>query len=136
MAELDCRIVTPDGPVFEGRVERVIVPGTEGELGVLARHAPLVAELKAGEVRVRFADGTARSFATSEGHFKVQRDVALVLVEGAIATEAIDAAAVAADLEDAKRRIAAADAGDESVDPIRAARDLEYAENLQRLAGR
>ena len=49
-------LVTPEGPAFEGEAEMVIVPGDAGEIGVLARHAPLVAMLKAGEIRVKAGD--------------------------------------------------------------------------------
>ena len=45
-------VVTPDGPAYEGDAEMVIVPGAAGEIGVLARHAPLIATLKAGSTRV------------------------------------------------------------------------------------
>ena len=48
VATFDVSLVTPDGPVFEGEVEMLIVPGADGEIGVLARHAPLIAMLKAG----------------------------------------------------------------------------------------
>ena len=44
----DLSLVTPEGPAFEGEAEMLIVPGASGEIGVLARHAPLVAMLKAG----------------------------------------------------------------------------------------
>jgi hypothetical protein len=45
-------LVTPEGAAFEGEAEMVIVPGAAGEIGVLARHAPLVAMLNAGSTRV------------------------------------------------------------------------------------
>ena len=45
-------LVTPDGAAFEGEAEMIIVPGAAGEIGVLARHAPLIATLKAGSTRV------------------------------------------------------------------------------------
>ena len=48
-------VVTPDGPVFDGEARMLIVPGAAGEIGVLARHAPLVATLKAGSTRVHRA---------------------------------------------------------------------------------
>jgi F-type H+-transporting ATPase subunit epsilon len=44
----DVEVVTPDGAVFQGEAHMLIVPGAAGEIGVLARHAPLVATLKAG----------------------------------------------------------------------------------------
>ena len=48
----DVSLVTPEGPAYEGEAEMIIVPGAAGEIGVLARHAPLVAMLKAGSTRV------------------------------------------------------------------------------------
>ena len=136
MAELACEILTPEGRVFSGTAVMVSVPGAEGELGVLPRHASIVARLKAGEVRVKLEGGEVRSFATSEGHFKMQRDRALVLVEAAVAAEDIDSVAAQAAADDARDRIATADAGDESIDRYRAERDLATAENQLRVAGR
>ncbi len=52
---LDVEIVTPDGSVLRDRARMIVVPGAEGELGVLPRHAPLIAELNPGETRVRLA---------------------------------------------------------------------------------
>ena len=57
MATLEVSLVTPDGPAFEGEVQMVIVPGAAGEIGVLARHAPLVAMLRAGATRVHVDEG-------------------------------------------------------------------------------
>ena len=49
----DLSVVTPEGAAFEGEAKMIVVPGAAGEIGVLARHAPLVAMLKAGETRIR-----------------------------------------------------------------------------------
>ena len=136
MAELACEILTPEGRVFAGNAVMISVPGAEGELGVLPRHAPIIARLTAGEVRVKLQGGEVRSFATAEGHFKMQRDRALVLVEAAIAAEDISSVEATAAADDARARIAAADAGDESIDRYRAERDLAAAENQLRVAGR
>src|SRR3970282_1637633 len=50
--KFDVALVTPDGAVFDGEAEMIVVPGAVGEIGVLARHAPLVATLKAGSTRI------------------------------------------------------------------------------------
>ncbi|HET8874142.1 MAG TPA: hypothetical protein VFM83_10695, partial [Gaiellaceae bacterium] len=61
-------LVTPEGPAFEGEVEMLIVPGAAGEIGILARHAPLVATLKAGGTRIHIRrDEEIRDFATGPG---------------------------------------------------------------------
>jgi F-type H+-transporting ATPase subunit epsilon len=136
MAELDCEILTPEGRVFEGRAEMVIVPGAEGELGVLPRHSPIIARLKVGEVRVKFEGNQWRSWAINEGYFKMQYDRAMVLVEAAVAAGEIDVEKARADAEDARRRIAEAEGGDSELDRYRAERDLLYAENRLEIAGR
>ena len=67
--------MTPDGPAFEGEVEMIVVPGAAGEIGVLARHAPLIATLKAGSTRVyldRQADDV-REFATGPASSRSSR---------------------------------------------------------------
>ena len=68
-------LVTPDGPVYEGEIEMLIVPGADGEIGVLARHAPLIAMLNAGSTRVHVKRETeVLEFATGPGFFKVEQD--------------------------------------------------------------
>ena len=62
----------------------LIVPGAAGEIGVLARHAPLVATLKAGSTRVHLGGGEVLELATGSGFFKVELDRAIALVDDAI----------------------------------------------------
>ena len=84
--KFDVSLVTPEGPAFEGEAEMIVVPGAAGEIGVLARHAPLVALLKAGSTRVYLDRSTdeVREFATGPGFFKVEQDRALALVDGRV----------------------------------------------------
>ena len=77
-------LVTPEGPAFEGEAEMLIVPGAAGEIGVLARHAPLVAMLKAGNTRVHVTEADIHEFATGPGFFKVEQDRAIALVDDAV----------------------------------------------------
>ena len=68
----------------------LIVPGQAGEIGVLARHAPLVATLKAGSTRVHLGGNEVLEFATGPGFFKVETDTALALVDDAVNVKEID----------------------------------------------
>jgi F-type H+-transporting ATPase subunit epsilon len=78
---------TPEQAVFEGAVEYVSVPGTEGYLGVLAHHAPLVTALAQGTLTVRKDGGDVATFAVSGGFFEVSHNQATVLAdEVAVAT--------------------------------------------------
>jgi len=134
---LRVELVTPDGPIFVDDARMVVVPGKAGELGVLPRHIPLIAQLKPGETRVRTLDDEWLAFATGSGYFKIQHDRASVLVDSAVLVTAIDADKARVDLEDAQRRLAEAQAsGDESPDISRAQRDIADAENRLRVAGR
>src|SRR6266516_5948685 len=98
-------VVTPEGAAFEGDAEMLIVPGAAGEIGVLARHAPLVAMLKAGSTRVYLSESDVREFATGPGFFKVEQDRALALVDDAIDAREIDSGRAERQLEEARAEL-------------------------------
>jgi F-type H+-transporting ATPase subunit epsilon len=130
----DLSLVTPDGPAFEGEAEMLIVPGASGEIGVLARHAPLVAMLKAGEIRVK-SQGEWQAFAAGPGYFKVQQDRALVLVDDAVRADEIDVEEARRELEDARALLEQIDAGADDYDRWRVEQRLRHAENKLAVAG-
>jgi F-type H+-transporting ATPase subunit epsilon len=130
----DLSLVTPEGPAFEGEAEMLIVPGAAGEIGVLARHAPLVAMLKAGEIRVK-SQGEWQAFAAGPGYFKVQQDRALVLVDDAVRADEIDVEEARRELEDARALLEQIDAGAEDYDRWKAEQRLRHAENKRAVAG-
>src|SRR4051812_9459960 len=108
----DVSLVTPDGPVFQGEARMLIVPGAAGEIGVLARHSPLVATLKAGSTRVHLGGTEVLEFATGPGFFKVETDRALALVDDAVAVADIDDARAQAQLEAAQAELGRVEAGE------------------------
>jgi F-type H+-transporting ATPase subunit epsilon len=130
----DLSLVTPEGAAFEGEAEMLVVPGAAGEIGVLARHAPLVAMLRAGETRVK-ADGEWTFFATGPGFFKVQRDRALVLVDDAVRDVDIDVEQARREVEEARAALERAE-GDDDVDRWQLEQRLRHAENKIAVAGR
>ena len=129
-------VVTPEGPAFEGEAEMLIVPGAAGEIGVLARHAPLVAMLKAGSTRVHLGDGEVREFATGPGFFQVLEDRAIALVDDAVQAEQIDAYRAQRQLDDARAELEAIERGDSTADRWHAEQRLRHAENQLDVAGR
>jgi F-type H+-transporting ATPase subunit epsilon len=131
----DLSVVTPEGAAYEGEAEMLIVPGDAGEIGVLARHAPLVAMLRAGEIRVK-AGGEWQTFAAGPGYFKVQQDRALVLVDDAVRAEEIDVAQARQEADDARALLERAEAGEEGIDRWQAEQRLRHAENKIAVAGR
>ena len=128
-------VVTPEGPAFEGEAEMLIVPGAAGEIGVLARHAPLVAMLKAGSTRVHLEDGEVREFATGPGFFQVLENRAIALVDDAVQADAIDDARAQKQLDDAKAELERLDAGESTADRWQLEQRIRHAENQLRVSG-
>lgn len=101
------RLITPIAVAYEGDAELVIGVGTEGEEGILPSHAPFLTALRPGILRANVVENgeTKRvEFATSDGFMQALPDRTIVLVDAAIARDAIDVAAARADLESATER--------------------------------
>ena len=82
-------IVTPARLAYSGSVDSVQLPGSEGELGVLPHHAPLIANLGHGELRIR-KGGTEETFAVFGGFLQVLPDKVVVMAESADLASEID----------------------------------------------
>ena len=136
--KFDVSLVTPDGAAFEGEAEMMIVPGAAGEIGVLARHAPLVATLKAGSTRIYLnidADDV-QEFATGPGFFKVELDRAIALVDDAVLAKDIDDDRARRQLEEAQAELERLDAGESDADRWQVEQRIKHAENQLTVAGR
>ena len=112
----DVSVVTPEGAAFEGDAEMLIVPGAAGEIGVLARHAPLVATLKSGSTRVHVRSDEIVEFATGPGFFTVQFDRAIALVDHAVKATEIDRDEAQRMADEAQAELERIDAGESSAD--------------------
>jgi F-type H+-transporting ATPase subunit epsilon len=131
-------LVTPEGAAFEGEVEMLVVPGDAGEIGVLARHAPLVAMLRAGSTRI-YRDRDSEDiveFATGPGFFKVEQDRALALVDDAVEARQIDAARAQEQLETARAELERVERGESDADRWQLEQRIRHAENQLSVAGR
>jgi F-type H+-transporting ATPase subunit epsilon len=129
-------VVTPGGAAFEGEAEMLIVPGAAGEIGVLARHAPIVAMLKAGSTRVHMGDGEIREFATGPGFFQVLEDRAIALVDDAVKADEIDDARAQSQLDAAQAELERVESGDSTADRWQLEQRIRHAENQLRVSGR
>ena len=134
--KFDVSLVTPDGPAFDGEAEMVVVPGAAGEIGVLARHAPLVATLKAGSTRIHLGDNEVVEFATGPGFFKVELDRALALVDDAVNVQEIDDERARTQLEAARAELERVEAGESQADRWQLEQRIRHAENQLAVSGR
>ena len=94
-----CEIVSQDRQVFSGDADMVIVPGIQGEMGILPNHAPLLSTLKFGILRVRYM-GQEQIFTVAGGVIEVQPDLVTVMADAAENVQEIDISRA----EAAKRR--------------------------------
>jgi len=134
--KFDVALVTPDGAAFDGEAEMIVVPGSAGEIGVLARHAPLVATLQAGSTRIHISPDEILEFATGAGFFKVELDRALALVDDAVSVKAIDDERARGQLEAAQAELAKVEAGESQVDRWQLEQRIKHAENQLAVSGR
>ena len=105
MATLKLKILTPEGPVFDGAVRTVVAPATKGSMGVLPGHAPLVTSLETGVVRADLEDGTTQHYMVSGGFLEVAKNEVRILADVGEHEDVIDMARAREAAERAKRRM-------------------------------
>ena len=106
MATFHFELVSPERLVFSGEVEQVDVPGEEGEFGVFAGHAPYVATLKPGMLKIYGASGAPQRIVVHGGFAEVGPTGLTVLAEQATPAEEFDPAMIAEAIKDAEEDIA------------------------------
>src|SRR5208283_1064486 len=92
MAKLLLEIVTPEAKSFSGEVDMVVLPGVEGELGILPMHVPLMTQLLPGEVRI-LQDGKQTELVVGTGFVEVSQTHVSILTDMALSDAEIDEAA-------------------------------------------
>ena len=98
MATFETSLVSPEALVFYGEVEQVDLPGTEGDLGVLAGHAPIVTALRPGIVRL-IASGTNEEFVVLGGIAEFSQSILSILADTATPIAEFDAVDLKARIE-------------------------------------
>ena len=131
MAKVHCEIVSAEEEIFSGDVEMIVAYGTEGELGILPGHTPLLTGLKPGPVRLIIGEGQEETFFASGGFIEVQPNAITILADTALRADNLDeAAALEAqrraekELADAASRVDFAKAQAELTDAIAQLRTL------------
>ena len=100
MSTLTCRVVSPERPLFEGEVDRLVAPGSLGEIGIYPLHAPLISKLGPGVLRLH-QGGEVRRMAVKGGFVEVKDDDVILLVTHAATPEDVDKPTVERELANA-----------------------------------
>lgn len=105
-------LVSPERRLFAGDVDQVVVPGEEGDFGVLPQHAPFMSVIRPGAITVMNDGGSERTFIHG-GFAEVTPNGLTILAEEAIPMSEIDAAKLAQDLQDAREDVGVAKSDEE-----------------------
>ena len=133
---LEAEVLTPEGEVFRGELFQLSTRTAVGEVGIRARHAPMVARLVPHELRLHVSENESETirYAQGEGWMEVFANRARVLIAEAIAPENLDVGDLRARLQDAEQRLAEAEEG--SAAHEQAERDKRRAEAFIEIAER
>jgi F-type H+-transporting ATPase subunit epsilon len=107
----EAQVLTPEGEVFSGDLVQVTTRTTAGEVGILARHIPMVARLVPAELRLYRTENDVDSYAQGEGWLEVFANRVRVLIAEARSPDELDAADLRSRLEDAEQRLQEAEDG-------------------------
>jgi len=127
MATLRLEIVTPESKTYSEDVDMVVVPGIEGEMGILPHHVPLMTQLKPGELKVT-RNGESIYLAVGEGFVEVTQERVSVLTDMAIEEQAIDEGAAQAAVDRALAAMQSKDLSDEECAAVTASMQKSLAQ--------
>ena len=105
MDSLRLSIVTPNWEIYNQDVKSVVLPGKEGEFGVLPSHSSLVSSLTVGVIEITRKDAIKEAIAINWGHVKVSEEAVDILVDGAVALSGDKDSDLAANIEAAKELV-------------------------------
>jgi F-type H+-transporting ATPase subunit epsilon len=109
--KLEAQVLTPEGEVFDGELVQLSTRTAVGEVGILARHIPMVARLVPAELRLHVSDSEIERYAQGEGWLEVFANRARVLIAEAIPPDQLDARELRERLDDAQRSVDQAEEG-------------------------
>ena len=113
------QLITPRQVLFDGQVQALVVPGSDGYFGILANHAPLMADMEIGEVVITLPDGERRYFAVAGGVCEVRDNEVVLLAEVGEMAQDIDGARAQTAAERARHRLRG-EGAEKDIDVVRA----------------
>ena len=131
---LEAQVLTPEGEVFSGELIQLSTRTSVGEVGILARHAPMLARLVPAELRLHVSETETERYAQGEGWLEVFANRARVLIAEAIPPDELDRSDLEQRLKEAEQRLEESEEGTAARD--RAERERRRIEAFLEIAGR
>lgn len=104
---LQCEIVTPESRLYSDEVNFVVIPASEGEMGIYAKHEPVVTTLKSGTVRVTEEEGKEPvRYIVAGGYAQIEAERVIVLADHAAAFAELDETAIKVHIDDLREKLA------------------------------
>lgn len=104
---LQCEIVTPESKLYSDEVNFVVIPATEGEMGIYEKHEAVVTTLQSGTVRVTEEEGKEPlRFIVAGGYAQIEAERVIVLADNAAALQELDETAIKVHIDDLKEKMA------------------------------
>ena len=132
--KLEAQVLTPEGEVFSGELVQLSTRTSVGEVGILARHAPMLARLVPAELRLHISETETERYAQGEGWLEVFANRARVLIAEAIPPDELDRSDLEQRLKEAQQRLEESEEGTAARE--RAERERRRFEVFLEIAGR
>ncbi|MCK4859044.1 MAG: ATP synthase F1 subunit epsilon [Candidatus Omnitrophica bacterium] len=84
MSSFNLTVITPEKIVYDAKADMVVVPGKEGELGILPRHIPLISVLKKGEIKIKRKEKEEKKIEIEKGFIKVEKKGVEILAQSTV----------------------------------------------------
>ena len=120
MDKINLSVVTPNGEIFNEEVKSVLLPGKDGEFGILPGHSSLVTALKVGVIEIVKLDSSIEAVAINWGHVKVTETSVDILLDSAIALNPSDSSVLAKNIDAAKKLVASVEEDNECAAAVNA----------------
>ncbi|MFV9875337.1 MAG: ATP synthase F1 subunit epsilon [Rickettsiales endosymbiont of Dermacentor nuttalli] len=114
--KLNLEIITPEGKIFSNEVDMAVVPGTEGDLGILPGHVSFVSTVRSGLLLAYHGNNISNNIFISEGFAEIYNDHCVVLVENAVDTDKLEKDDIISCINDINKSIAISESEEEIIE--------------------
>lgn len=114
--KLNLEIITPEGKIFSNEVDMAVIPGTEGDLGILPGHISFISTVRPGLLLAYHGENISNNIFISEGFAEIYDDHCVVLVENAVDTDKLEKSDIVNCINDLNRSIVVSESAEDTLE--------------------